>query len=99
MFYVCAAFDVLGIIVFGLFASGEMQPWARDSKYDVEIIVDSDPEIVPSTELNKTALNGLQVDKTALNGLNDQHVFGSKQSPVQENGADIANLSDQLNNG
>ena len=26
----CAAFDLVGAIVFGLFASGELQHWARD---------------------------------------------------------------------
>ena len=64
VFYVCAAFDVLGIIVFGMFASGEMQSWARDPKYDVEIFVADEPEITPSAELNKTAINGLGEDKT-----------------------------------
>ena len=39
VFYVCAAFDVLGIIVFGLFASGEMQGWARDPRDDIEITI------------------------------------------------------------
>ncbi|XP_046326762.2 sialin-like [Haliotis rufescens] len=31
VFYVCAAFSVLGSIVFTVFAKGEVQPWAREA--------------------------------------------------------------------
>ncbi|VDI73245.1 MFS transporter, ACS family, solute carrier family 17 (sodium-dependent inorganic phosphate [Mytilus galloprovincialis] len=37
VFYVCAAFCVVGIVVFGLFSSGEIQEWAKDRE---EIIVE-----------------------------------------------------------
>ncbi|KAL4221287.1 hypothetical protein ACF0H5_019550 [Mactra antiquata] len=40
VFYVCAGFDILGIIVFGLFASGELQDWAKDEDFEVEIEID-----------------------------------------------------------
>lgn len=30
MFYVCAGVCLLGIVVYGWFASGEVQEWARD---------------------------------------------------------------------
>ena len=59
VFYVCAAFDVLGIIVFGLFASGEMQEWARDPDYDTEITINKKTDIPPVTELDTNISNGL----------------------------------------
>jgi hypothetical protein len=32
VFFVCAGFDLFGALVFGLFASGMIQDWARDEE-------------------------------------------------------------------
>ncbi|KAK3105998.1 hypothetical protein FSP39_010513 [Pinctada imbricata] len=45
VFYVCAVFDLFGAIIFGLFASGEIQPWAKDSTEE------SDKDKVTGNEL------------------------------------------------
>ena len=45
--------------MFGLFASGEMQAWARDPKYDIEIKIDPEIEKTPVTDLDKSFQNGL----------------------------------------
>ena len=101
VFYVCAAFDLLGIIVFGMFASGEMQSWARDPKYDVEIFVDSEPEITPSAELSKTSINGLGEDKTATQEFHTSNghfdTVMSTETTVNDKDASIAALKGHLN--
>lgn len=37
VFYLCAGFCVVGMVVFGCFSSGEIQEWARDKE---DIVVD-----------------------------------------------------------
>ncbi|XP_045163065.2 uncharacterized transporter slc-17.2-like isoform X2 [Mercenaria mercenaria] len=41
VFYVCAGFDAFGILIFCLFGSGELQDWAKDQDFEVEIPVKS----------------------------------------------------------
>ncbi|XP_048752020.2 sialin-like [Ostrea edulis] len=53
VFFVCAGFDLFGAIVFGLFASGTIQDWARD---EVEIEV----------KISKTEENQLDKNFTLL---------------------------------
>ncbi|CAC5356926.1 SLC17A5 [Mytilus coruscus] len=47
VFYVCAAFCVVGMVVFGFFSSGEIQEWAKDRK---EIIIEK-PALDTDTKL------------------------------------------------
>ena len=49
VFYVCAGFCMFGIIIFGLFATGELQEWAKDPEDDVEFTVQP-PEKKPGSE-------------------------------------------------
>ncbi|XP_052286762.1 uncharacterized transporter slc-17.2-like isoform X7 [Dreissena polymorpha] len=37
VFFTCAGFDAFGLIVFLVFASGELQEWAKDSDSDIDI--------------------------------------------------------------
>jgi hypothetical protein len=37
VFYVCAAINVVGALIFGTLAQGEVQPWARDPEVDEEM--------------------------------------------------------------
>ena len=41
VFYVGAAFYAFGTIFYGVFASGELQPWAKDKVKDLDIIVET----------------------------------------------------------
>ena len=52
MFYVSAAFYIIGTIVFCAFASGETQPWAMDKDIEIEIQVSS--KLLSSTDESKT---------------------------------------------
>lgn len=72
VFYVCAAFDVLGIIVFGLFASGEMQGWARDPRDDIEITI-------PRSE--KTSIS--EIDKFSEKEM-DEKMHNDSDNDVKE---------------
>ncbi|CAG2223697.1 SLC17A5 [Mytilus edulis] len=47
VFYVCAAFCVVGMVVFGFFSSGEIQEWAKDHK---EILIEK-PVLDTDTKL------------------------------------------------
>ena len=40
MFFVCAAFDVFGAIVFAMFGSGSIEPWAMDEQKNLDIVMD-----------------------------------------------------------
>ena len=63
VFYVCAAFDLFGAIVYGLFSSGEIQSWSRD---DVVLPVESgDGEKVPITfKESELSIKDLNEDST-----------------------------------
>ncbi|KAK3104920.1 hypothetical protein FSP39_013216 [Pinctada imbricata] len=54
VFYVCAAFDLFGAIVFGVFASGELQPWAEDK---IELVV------IPNEHTEKAVQGNSSTDK------------------------------------
>ncbi|XP_060073734.1 sialin-like [Ylistrum balloti] len=43
VFYVCAALDLFGALIFGLFVSGEIESWARDQNVDQQngIVIDT----------------------------------------------------------
>ncbi|OWF55374.1 sialin-like isoform X2 [Mizuhopecten yessoensis] len=49
VFYVCAAFDLFGALVFGMFGSGELEPWARDPDDDKQI----DDVVMTSIDVEK----------------------------------------------
>ncbi|XP_052760333.1 uncharacterized transporter slc-17.2-like isoform X2 [Mya arenaria] len=42
VFFTCAGFDAFGILIFGIFASGEMQEWAKDKDFNIDIEIDVD---------------------------------------------------------
>lgn len=44
VFFVCAGFDLFGAIVFGLFASGTIQDWARD-EVEIEVKIPKEVEV------------------------------------------------------
>lgn len=44
VFFVCAGFDLIGAIVFGLFASGTIQDWARD-EVEIEVKIPKEVEV------------------------------------------------------
>lgn len=57
MFYIAAGFYVFGSIFYGFFASGEVQPWARDKTSEAV-----EEELLHGTELQvKTTENGVVV--------------------------------------
>lgn len=41
VFFVCAAVAIFGAVVFGIFAKGEVQPWAKDKETSNEISVNN----------------------------------------------------------
>lgn len=63
VFFVCAGFDLFGAIVFGLFASGTIQDWARDEveievKIPKEVEVNSDKKMeMVQAEIEKTLVS------------------------------------------
>ncbi|XP_069110968.1 sialin-like isoform X2 [Argopecten irradians] len=67
VFYVCAAFDLFGALVFGMFGSGELEPWARDEDYDkqVDVVVNLNIEVGKTDDMtNKVEDGNIKVGKT-----------------------------------
>ncbi|XP_060073733.1 sialin-like [Ylistrum balloti] len=81
VFYVCAAFDLFGALVFGMFGVGELEPWARDlivdKEIDAVIITNIDVEMAHDTDNVKTIADKNEAetedleDKDELNGKSD----------------------------
>ena len=68
VFYVCAGFDAFGILIFGLFASGELQEWAKDVPITKDILVTAKaPE--PATGIKRTHID--DAHSVSASGLKD----------------------------
>lgn len=69
VFFVCAGFDLFGAIVFGLFASGTIQDWARDEveievKIPKEVAVNSDKKMEMVQAENEKTLVSVEPEVT-----------------------------------
>ncbi|KAJ8320567.1 hypothetical protein KUTeg_002154 [Tegillarca granosa] len=53
VFFVCAGFGVFGSLIFGLFASGELEDWSKDSKTKMcELKINTDVFMSKASSLN-----------------------------------------------
>ncbi|CAC5407404.1 SLC17A5 [Mytilus coruscus] len=50
MFYVCAGVCLLGTVVYGCFASGEVQEWAKEDKTEINFEKSENNEIIEDTK-------------------------------------------------
>ena len=69
----CAAFDLVGAIVFGLFASGELQHWARDeddikeTDFKEDVLSQEDKLLTSGEEEYKESLVQSNIDVSEIN--------------------------------
>ncbi|XP_033764213.1 sialin-like [Pecten maximus] len=74
VFYVCAAFDLFGALVFGMFGSGELEPWARDDDYDKQIdaVISTNIDVEKVLEAgNKTNDENAEMENGFIDGLDE----------------------------
>lgn len=55
VFYVCAGFDIFGTVIFGVFASGELQEWAKVSQDSSDNRGDFSKENVKNGDISKSS--------------------------------------------
>jgi hypothetical protein len=63
VFYIAGGFYIFGSVFYGIFASGEMQPWARD-----DVIAVAAEELLQGTELQ------VKVTDDKRNGVEEKHL-------------------------
>ena len=69
----CAAFDLVGAIVFGLFASGELQHWANDEEalketdFKEDVLSQEDKLLTSGEEGYKESLVQSNIDVSEIN--------------------------------
>lgn len=78
VFFVCFGFNILGIIIYALFASGEVQTWATDGNIEFVVEIDEKKPGLKSEEkpTNTVILNGVE-NKAFENEKQTETVFVS----------------------